>query len=59
MLNHRITEEIYYSTKKRCYFASILFGKGVFKQMHRLFFRVRANDVNSTKSQPKVLYLMG
>ena len=28
--------------------------KGCFKKMHHLFFRVRANDVNSTKSQPKI-----
>ena len=28
--------------------------KGCFKKMHHLFFRVRVNDVNSTKSQPKI-----
>ena len=43
----------------RCYFASILFGKGCLKQMDHLFFRVGVNDVNSTKSQLKTLYLMG
>ena len=44
--------------KKRCYFASILFGKSV-KKMYHLSFGARANDVNSTESQPNVLYLIG
>ena len=39
--------------QKRSYFASILCGKSVLKKMHHLSFRARANDVNSTKSQPK------
>ena len=44
---------------KRCYFASILFGKSVSKKMHHLSFRALANDVNcSTESQPNVLYLI-
>ena len=41
--------------QKRYRFASILFGMGVLKKMHHLFFRARANDANSTKSQPKIL----
>ena len=57
MLNHRIRDLLFHYTK-RCYFASILFGKSVSKKMHHLSFRALANDVNGTESQPNVLYLI-
>ena len=51
MLNYRIRDLLFYYTK-RCYFASILFGKSISKEMHHLSFRALANDVNGTESQP-------
>ena len=56
MLNHRIRFIV--PLQKICYFAWILFGKSVYK-MHHLSFRACANDVNSTKGQPNILYLIG
>ena len=57
MLNHRIRNLLFHYTK-RCYFASILFGKSVSKKMHHLYFRALANDVYGTESQPNVIYLI-
>ena len=57
MFNHRISDLLFHYTK-RCYFASILFGKSVSKKMHHLSFRALANNVNGTESQPNVLYLI-
>ena len=55
MLNHGIRHLLFHY-KKRCYFASILFGKSVLKKMHHLSSRACENNVNSTKSQPKILF---
>ena len=57
MLNHRIRDLLSHYTK-RCYFASILFGKSVFKKMYHLSFRALVKDVSGTESQPNVLYLI-
>ena len=48
MLNHLMRDLLFHYTK-RCYFASILFGKSVSKKMHHLSFRALANDVNGTE----------
>ena len=53
MLSHRIRDLLFHF-KKGVILLQILFGKGVLKKMHHLSFRARANDVNSTKSQPKI-----
>ena len=52
MLNHLIRGLLFHY--KKVSFCFNFIWKGCFKKMHHLFFRVRANDVNSTKSQPKI-----
>ena len=52
MLNHLIRGLLFHY--KKVLFCFNFIWKGCFKKMHHLFFRVRANDVNSTKSQPKI-----
>ena len=52
MLNHLIRGLLFHC--KKVLFCFNFIWKGCFKKMHHLFFRVRANDVNSTKSQPKI-----
>ena len=52
MLNHLIRGLLFHY--KKVIFCFNFIWKGCFKKMHHLFFRVRANDVNSTKSQPKI-----
>ena len=55
MLNHRIRDLL---LQKGVILPSSLFGKSVSKKIHHLSFRALANDVNSTKSRPNVLYLI-
>ena len=52
MLNHLIRGLLFHY--KKVLFCFNFIWKGCFKKMHHLLFRVRANDVNSTKSQPKI-----
>ena len=52
MLNHLIRGLLFHY-KKVLFWCNFIW-KGCFKKMHHLFFRVRANDVNSTKSQQKI-----
>ena len=53
MLNHLIRGLLFHY--KKVLFCFNFIWKGCFKKMHhQLFFRVRANDVNSTKSQPMI-----
>ena len=52
MLNHQIRDLLFHY-KKGVILFNFIWYKGVFKKMHHLSFRARANYVNSTKKQPK------
>ena len=53
MLNHRIRDLLFHY-KKGVILLQLYLVRVFFKKMHHLFFRARANDVNITKSQPKI-----